>query len=122
MCVRSHHRDASFTDFAKYNIASKHFTFDGDNLRKLPDPVPCRDEMIPDPDSIPLSILNYPPGKRREINFAVYDPPEVPLLPMGESHPMLVLRPDFFTQDVDRRIGSGCTTGSCTCTEDLLLP
>ena len=97
MCVHLHRRDPILTDFTKYNIASQHFTFDGDNLRKLPDPVPCRDETIPDPDVIPLSILNYPPGKRLEISFTAYDPPEVPLLPMGESHPMLVLQPDFLS-------------------------
>ena len=69
-------------------------TFHGDKLRELPDPIPCRDEMIPDPDSIPLSILNHPIGKRHEKNFSAYDPPEVTHSPEEEGDPLSVLHPD----------------------------
>lgn len=63
----------------------------GDKLRELPDPTPCRDEIIPDPDSIPLSILNYPLGKKQEIDFTAYDPPELTLSRVEGADSVLVV-------------------------------
>lgn len=72
----------------QYNIGHSHGAhFHGDKLRELPDPIPCSDELMPDPDSIPLSILNHPLGKEHEIDFAAYDPPEITLSPVeGVDH------------------------------------
>ena len=70
-------RDTKFTGTIQYNIGgAQGANFHGDKLRELPNPTPCRDEIIPDPDSISLSILNFPLGKEQEIDFAAYDPPE----------------------------------------------
>ena len=41
----------------------------------IPDSIPAESEIIPNQDSVPLSILNYPPGNKHEIDFAAYDPP-----------------------------------------------
>lgn len=77
----------------KYNIGNAH----GDNfnqrdlLQGLQDPIPCRDDVIPGLDSISLSILDHPLGKRHEIDFAAYDPPELTSSPMEGAHPVLVL-------------------------------
>ena len=62
-------------------------------LMGLLDPVPCRDEIIPDADSVPLSVLNYPLGKRHEIDFSAYDPLELTLSPAEEARPVSVLSP-----------------------------
>jgi len=76
----------------QYNHCSAHgLTFHGDKLRELPDPKPCKYETIPDPDSIPLSILNHPLGKRHEKNFSAYDPPEVTHCAAEEGDPLSVL-------------------------------
>ena len=48
-------------------------TFHGDQLRELPDPIPARDEIIPDPDSIPLTVLNHPLGTKNEVPCAAYE-------------------------------------------------
>jgi len=75
----------------QYNISNAQgANFHGDKLRELPDPIPCRDEIIPDPDSIPLSILNHPLGKKLEIDFAAYDPPELTLSPTEGIDPVSV--------------------------------
>jgi hypothetical protein len=47
--------------------------FHGDKLRELPDPIPARDEIIPDPDSIPLAILNHPLETKHEVDYDAYD-------------------------------------------------
>ena len=76
----------------QYNIGSAQgASFHGDKLRELPDPTPCPDEIIPDPDSLPLSILNHPLGKKHEIDFAAYDPPELTHSPPEGSDPVLVV-------------------------------
>lgn len=73
----------------KYHLASVHgVTFDGERLRDLPESIACGDEIIPEVDSIPLSALNHPPGKRHEINFAAYEPPELALSPAEGAHPV----------------------------------
>ena len=59
----------------QYKIASEGSGFHGDKLRALPDPIPAKKEIIPDPDSIPLSVLNYPTENTHEIDFAAYDSP-----------------------------------------------
>jgi hypothetical protein len=88
-------RSTDFTNPMQYNIGSAQgASFHGDKLRELPDPTPCRDEIIPDPDSIPLSILNHPLGGKNEIDFAAYDPPELTLSPAEGDDPMLALHPD----------------------------
>ncbi|KAF9654056.1 hypothetical protein BDM02DRAFT_1189800 [Thelephora ganbajun] len=79
--------------FAKglYQIAhEKGPFFDGDQLRELPDPVPVREEIIPDPDSVPLTILNHPLGTKHEIDFGAYDE-QVPVAPPSEEGPDAVL-------------------------------
>lgn len=71
----------------KYKLSSMYgITFDGERLRDLPESATCGDDAIPDPDSIPLSVLNHPPGKRHEINFNAYDPPELTLSPTEGTH------------------------------------
>ena len=47
--------------------------FNGDQLRDLPEPTPARDEIVPDPDSIPLTVLNYPLGTKHEVDFSAYE-------------------------------------------------
>ena len=59
--------------------------------RDLPGPFYCRGDEIPDPESVPLSILDHPIGKPHEINFAAYDAPELTLSLMEGAHPVLVL-------------------------------
>ncbi|KAF9781672.1 hypothetical protein BJ322DRAFT_1161455 [Thelephora terrestris] len=78
-----------FEVFAKglYNTASTPGAFH--QLQDLSEPIPCREEIIPDPDSIPLSILHNPLKKRHEIDFAAYDPPELTLSPAEGAHPLL---------------------------------
>lgn len=75
----------------KYNVGSAHGPlFPEDQLRDLPDAIPCQDEIIPRPDSTLLPVLNHPTGKRLEINFAAYDPPELTLSSLEGVHPVLV--------------------------------
>lgn len=86
-------RGADSTDFVKFDIASEPgYSFYADQLREPTGRVCCGDEIIPDPDSIPLTVLNHPRGKMLEINFAAYDPPEPSDLSMEGGHPVLVLR------------------------------
>ena len=88
-------RSAEFTVSVKYKIRSSE-SDDGLFKAKFPEmpmPMPFRDEIIPDPDSISLSVLNNPPGKRLEIDFAAYDPPEATLSALEETHPVLVRFP-----------------------------
>ena len=59
----------------QYSISSEDTGFHGDRLRSLPDPVPVKNEIIPDPDSVPLSVLNHPIGSKHEKDFAAYDCP-----------------------------------------------
>ena len=90
MCSLSLHRKITdFPCYVKYKIFNADGdSFYGDKLRGLQDQMPCKDEIIPDPDSIPPSILKFPPVKRNEINFAAYDPPEPTLLPMEGTYPV----------------------------------
>lgn len=69
----SHWVDLTVT--VQYSRRSEDVGFHGDRLRSLPDPVPTKNEIIPDPDSIPLSILNHPIGNKHEVDFAAYDSP-----------------------------------------------
>jgi hypothetical protein len=42
----------------------------------LPDPIPTRNEIIPNSDFIsPESVLNYPVGNEHKVDLAAYDPP-----------------------------------------------
>jgi len=41
----------------------------------LPDPIPARDEIYPDPESISLTVLKYPTGNEHEVDVAAYDDP-----------------------------------------------
>jgi hypothetical protein len=59
--------------------------FPKDQLRELPDAIPCRDEIIPHPDAIPLSVLKYPVGKRLKVDITAYSPPEITLSPEGAT-------------------------------------
>jgi hypothetical protein len=61
-----------------------------DQLGELLNPTPCRDEIIPDPDSIPLDILHYPTEARCEIDFSAYDLPELTLSSAEGAHFLLV--------------------------------
>ena len=83
-------RSAEFTVSVKYKIRSGK-SYDGlfkAKFPEMPKSIPSRDEIIPDPDSIPLSVLNNPPGKRLEIDFAAYDPPDATLSALEETHPV----------------------------------
>ena len=72
--------------------------------RDLPGPTPDTGGEIPDPESIPLSVLERPLGKRQGINFAAYDPPELSL--MEDTHPVSVLCIDsLFTALTRNRLG-----------------
>jgi hypothetical protein len=82
-------RNTEFTRAIKYKLPCEGF-FEP-RLPELPDPISCRDEIIPDPDSISLSVLNHSPGKRLEIDFAAYDPPEITFLSSEGAHPVSVL-------------------------------
>ena len=85
-------RYADLTFSIQYNIGCvEGATFHGNKLRELPYPTPCRDEIIPDPDSIPLSILNHPLGKKHEVDFAAYDPPELTHFPAEGTVPVLAV-------------------------------
>ena len=53
----------------------------GDHHRKLLDPILAGDEVIPDQDLVPLSVLNHPVNQRLETDFAAYDPPTSTVLP-----------------------------------------
>ena len=74
----------------------------------LPRGFPCSfsstDDEIPDPESIPLSVLEHPLGKRHEINIAAYEPPELSV--MEGAHPVLVLSIDsLFVALTRNRLG-----------------
>lgn len=84
-------RDANFTDSVQYNVGSAYGPFFPEgHLRDLPDPIPCGEKIIPKPDTISPSVLNHPTGRRLEINFAAYDPPELTLSPVEGVHPVSV--------------------------------
>ena len=76
----------NLTAALQFKIASEKNGFHGDRLRRLPDPIPARNEIIPDPDSIPLSVLIYPTGSGHEIDFAAYDAP-APTAPSSVDGP-----------------------------------
>ena len=108
---------------AKYNLGSaRGLFFPDDQLRELPDPIPCQNDIIPEPDSIPpKSVLNnpirirvkIPIRERSKINFGAFRPP-VPTLSSTESdHPVLVIS-RLLVRDADRLVDLGCTTGSYT--------
>ena len=83
------HGYTPFTNISQYQIFHENGpVFHGDQLRELPDPIPARDEIIPDPDSIPLSVLNYPLGTKHEVPSAAYEE-QVPT-PPPEAGPDLV--------------------------------
>ena len=91
-------RSAEFTGSIKYKIRSSEID-DGVQQVKLPErpyliEISCGDKIIPSADSIPLSVLNHPPGRRLEINFAAYDPPEAAPSPSEGTHSASVLRPN----------------------------
>jgi hypothetical protein len=85
--------DTDFARYVKYNAVHAPDAFD-DQLGGLRGSTSCRDEIIPDPDSIPLDILHYPTQPRYGIDFSAYDPPELKLPPAEGTHPLLV-PPDF---------------------------
>ena len=61
------HSYTGFINLPQYQIIFESgLYFDGKRLRELPDPIPARDEIIPNPDSIPLSILIHPLGTKHE--------------------------------------------------------
>ena len=62
-------------------MCSEGGVFLGDKLRELHDLIPEDSEIIPDPDSVPLSVLNYPIGNKHETDFAAYDSPVSTVLP-----------------------------------------
>lgn len=83
--------------------------FSGENLRGLQYPIPCRDEIIPDPDSVPLSVLHYSTKERCRVDFSAYDPPEPTPPPAEGTHPVLVPLHSFSVRDLDETIDLGCT-------------
>jgi len=80
----SHWIDLTVT--IQYSIRSEDAGFHGDRLRSLPDPVSVRNEIIPDPDSVPLSVLNHPIGSKHETDFSAYDCPS-PTVPPAVDGP-----------------------------------
>lgn len=100
----------------QYDIGSTHgmnFFYDK-QFREVTVPTPRGDEIIPDPDSVPLSVLNHPVGKRHEIDFAAYDLPELTPTHTEGDHPVSVTCRDSFISHFNRKIGLECTMGSCT--------
>ena len=91
--------DTDSIDFVKYNIGNEHGIdfFRTKQFREVLVPFPVRSKMIPDPDSIPPSILNHPLGKRHEIDFSAYDPPRLTPAPVEGIHPALVLSFGYFS-------------------------
>ena len=85
-------RNTVFTGAIKYKLLSE--ALFRVRIPQRPNVISRVDEIIPDPDSIPLSVLNHPPGKRLEINFAAYDPPEIALSPSEETHSVSVPCPN----------------------------
>ena len=78
------------------------FFFDK-QFREVSYETPRGDKITPDPDSIPLSVLNHPVGKRHEIDFGAYDPPELTLTPAEGVHPVSVLCLDSPVQILTRK-------------------
>ena len=78
---------APFTNLSQYQIGFENGNvLHGDRLRDLPDRIPARDDIIPDPDSIPLTVLNYPLGTRYEDPLAGLEE-QVPA-PLSEEGPV----------------------------------
>lgn len=73
-----------FTNLSQYQNLHESGFFDGKRLRELPDPIPARDEIIPNPDSLPLTILNHPLETKHEDPLAAYEE-EVPAPPSEEG-------------------------------------
>jgi len=70
----------------QYSVANEGEGFHGDKLRALPDPIPARDEIIPNLDSVFMSVLIHPIGNKYEIDFAAYDSP-IPTVPPPADGP-----------------------------------
>lgn len=78
--------------FVKYNICSGDAST-RDVLRELSDSyvVFCKEDEIPRPDSIPLSVLDHPLGTQYKADSVNRDPPELTLSSTGDDHPVSVL-------------------------------
>ena len=73
------------TNLSQYQLYNKNgAALHRDQLRELPDPIPARDEIIPDPDSVPLAVLVHPLGTKHEIPLGAYEE-ELPALPSEEG-------------------------------------
>lgn len=82
-------QDSGLTSSIKYRISSaREMSSGGNKLPELSAPIPSGEEIIPEPNSIPLSVLNHPLGEKLKINFAAYDPPELTLSPTKGTHPL----------------------------------
>lgn len=57
----------------QYSINSEGDGFWGGNHRDSQDPIPADREVVPSQDSVPLSVLNHPIGKKHESDFEAYD-------------------------------------------------
>ena len=69
----------------QYSMCSDGYSLNGDKLRILPDPTPADSEIIPNQDSVPLSVLNHPIGDRHETDFAAYDSPPSTVPPPSDG-------------------------------------
>ena len=116
-------RNTDFMRSAKYNLGSaRGLFFPNDQLRELPDPIPCRNDVIPEPDSIPPeSVLNNPISKRLEINLAAFRPPEPTLSSAENDHPVSVFS-RLYVRDADRAVDLECTMGSYTSKGNPWIP
>ena len=61
------------TAVIQYSISSEGDGFWGNKLRESPDTIQADGGATPTQDSVPLSVLNHPIGKRHESDFDAYD-------------------------------------------------
>ena len=59
----------------QYRIISEGGGFCGDKLRELPEHITENNDIIPNHDLDPSSVLKYPIGNKHETDFAAYDVP-----------------------------------------------
>ena len=83
------HNRIGLTNLLQYQIHYESgLYFGGKRLRELPNPIPARDEIIPDPDSVPLTVLNHPVGTQNGVPSVAYEEQAPAPLPQGGDDTM----------------------------------
>ena len=78
-------QSVDLTATIQYSMCSEGNSLNGDNIRTLPDPIPANSEIIPNQDSVPLSVLNHPIGNKLKTDFAAYGSPTSTVPPSGDG-------------------------------------